>query len=101
MAPRRSRAREACLRWPSGTGPIARVQDAVQDSAAAHTVADVPVAVFLSGGIDSSAIVSAAVSAGVTGLRTCTVRFEGPGSEHEYAKLVASAFGTVHQEIVV
>ena len=39
--------------------------------------------------------------AGVTDLRTCTVRFEGPGSEHEYAKLVASTFGTAHQEIVV
>src|SRR5262249_35607469 len=42
----------------------ARVGDAVRASVAAHLVADVPVGVFLSGGIDSSAIVSAAAQAG-------------------------------------
>ncbi len=79
----------------------ARVRDAVQASVVAHLVADVPVGIFLSGGIDSSAILSAATSAGVTDLRTYTVRFEGSGSEHEYARMVASAFGATHQELVV
>jgi asparagine synthase (glutamine-hydrolysing) len=79
----------------------ADVREAVQDSVAAHMVADVPVGIFLSGGIDSSAILSAATSAGMPGLRTYTVRFEGSGSEHEYARLVASAFGATHQELVV
>ena len=44
-----------------------RAGAAVQQSVAAHLVADVPVGVFLSGGIDSSAILSAASDAGVAG----------------------------------
>ncbi|MGB7220064.1 MAG: asparagine synthase (glutamine-hydrolyzing), partial [Vicinamibacterales bacterium] len=78
-----------------------RTRAAVEDSVVAHLVADVPVGLFLSGGIDSSAVLSAAAQAGVSGLRTFTVRFEDRGSEHEYARLVASAFGAEHQELVV
>jgi asparagine synthase (glutamine-hydrolysing) len=78
-----------------------RVRDAVQDSVAAHLVADVPVGVFLSGGIDSSAILSAAVNAGASGLNTYTVRFDDHSSEHEYARLVASTFGATHHELVL
>ena len=73
----------------SGCGEQAlkdRVRGAVQDSVAAHLVADVPVGVFLSGGIDSSAILSAAVNAGARGLNTYTVRFDDSSSEHEYAR---------------
>ena len=78
-----------------------RVGAAVQQSVAAHLVADVPVGVFLSGGIDSSAILSAACHAGVSGLNTYTVRFDHRSSEHEYAKLVASTFGATHHELVL
>jgi asparagine synthase (glutamine-hydrolysing) len=79
----------------------ARVGAAVQDSVAAHLVADVPVGIFLSGGIDSSAILSAAVNAGASGLNTYTVRFDDRSSEHEYARLVASTFGATHHELVL
>ncbi len=79
----------------------ARVQAAVQQSVAAHLVADVPVGLFLSGGIDSSSILSAAASAGADRLQTYTVRFEGAGSEHEYARTIASTFGAAHQELTV
>ena len=78
-----------------------RAGAAVQQSVAAHLVADVPVGVFLSGGIDSSAILSAASDAGVAGLNTYTVRFDDRSSEHEYARLVASTFGTTHHELVL
>jgi asparagine synthase (glutamine-hydrolysing) len=78
-----------------------RVRGAVQDSVAAHLVADVPVGVFLSGGIDSSAILSAAVNAGAKALNTYTVRFDDSSSEHEYARLVASMFGSTHHELVL
>jgi asparagine synthase (glutamine-hydrolysing) len=79
----------------------ARVGAAVQDSVAAHLVADVPVGIFLSGGIDSSAILSAAVNGGVSGLNTYTVRFDDRSSEHEFARLVASRFGATHHELVL
>jgi len=88
----------------SGCGEQAlkdRVRGAVQDSVAAHLVADVPVGVFLSGGIDSSAILSAAANAGARGLNTYTVRFDDSSSEHEYAGLVASTFGSTHHELVL
>ena len=78
-----------------------RAATAVQQSVAAHLVADVPVGVFLSGGIDSSAILSAAVEAGASGINTYTVRFDDRSSEHEYAALVASAFGATHHELVL
>ncbi len=78
-----------------------RVRDAVQDSVTAHLVADVPVGVFLSGGIDSSAILSAAVNAGASALNTYTVRFDDSSSEHQYARLVASTFGATHHELVL
>ena len=79
----------------------ARVGAAVQDSVAAHLVADVPVGIFLSGGIDSSAILLAAVNAGASSLNTYTVRFDDRSSEHEYARLVATTFGATHHELVL
>jgi asparagine synthase (glutamine-hydrolysing) len=78
-----------------------RAGAAVQESVAAHLVADVPVGLFLSGGIDSSAILSAVSGAGVSRLNTYTVRFDDRSSEHEYAKLVASTFGATHHELVL
>ena len=78
----------------------AHVRAAVEGSVGAHLVADVPVGVFLSGGVDSSALVSAARSAGAGDLRTYTVRFDdSPLSEHEHARVVARAFETRHHEL--
>jgi asparagine synthase (glutamine-hydrolysing) len=75
---------------------------AVRESVAAHLIADVPVGVFLSGGIDSGAMVSAATSSGATNLQTFTVGFEhAPGSEAPHARVVAEKFGTTHHELIV
>src|SRR5947208_3733738 len=74
---------------------------AVRESVRAHLVADVPVGVFLSGGIDSSAIVSASQSAGASDLQTFTVTFDDPTSEGASARAVANAFGTRHRELRV
>ena len=79
----------------------ARAGAAVQQSVAAHLVADVPVGLFLSGGIDSSAILSAAAASGAPSLNTYTVRFDDRSSEHEHARRVASAFGATHHELVL
>ena len=72
---------------------------AVRDTVRAHLVADVPVGVFLSGGIDSSAIVSAARSIGATNLQTFTVAFDDRTSEGRFARRVADEFGTRHHEL--
>jgi asparagine synthase (glutamine-hydrolysing) len=79
----------------------ADVGQAVRDSVRAHLVADVPVGVFLSGGIDSGAMVSCASSLGSANLQTFTVGFDHASSEVERAREVAMLFGTTHHELHV
>jgi asparagine synthase (glutamine-hydrolysing) len=70
-------------------------------AARSHMISDVPVGVFLSGGIDSSALVSLLCTAGYTP-RTFTVAFPGHGvDEAPFARAIASTFGTEHQEITL
>jgi asparagine synthase (glutamine-hydrolysing) len=68
-------------------------------------VADVPVGVLLSGGIDSSVIVALLAEQGQHGLRTFSVGFEAAGGESgdefQYSDIVAEHFDTDHQKIMV
>jgi asparagine synthase (glutamine-hydrolysing) len=65
-------------------------------------MADVPLGVFLSGGLDSSLIVAAMRECGVEELRTFSVGFDDiEENELPFARTVASAFGTDHHEVVV
>ena len=74
---------------------LALLRDAVQS----HMIADVPVGAFLSGGLDSSAIVALA-SEHTARLTTCTIRFlETEADESEYARAVAQQFSTDHHEV--
>jgi asparagine synthase (glutamine-hydrolysing) len=79
----------------------ADVADALGDTVRAHLVADVPVGVFLSSGIDSGAIVSCATSVGAANLQTFTVGFDDESSESGRAKQVAELFGTRHHDLHV
>jgi asparagine synthase (glutamine-hydrolysing) len=71
------------------------------DSVRQQLVADVPVGVMLSGGVDSS-LVTALASRARQGVRTFTVSFPDAGrlDEAEHARLIANHFGTEHTEIV-
>lgn len=66
-------------------------------------VADVPVGVLLSGGIDSSLVVALLAEAGQQDLATFSIGFESAGGESgdefEYSDEVARHFGTVHHRI--
>jgi asparagine synthase (glutamine-hydrolysing) len=66
-------------------------------------VADVPVGVLLSGGIDSSYIVALLAEQGQRGLTTFSIGFEAAagetGDEFAYSDLVAKEFGTEHHQI--
>lgn len=66
-------------------------------------VADVPVGVLLSGGLDSSLLVGLLAESGVSELRTYSVGFEDQpeerGNEFEYSDAVAEHFGTRHHKI--
>ena len=63
-------------------------------------MSDVPLGVFLSGGLDSSLIVAAMRERGVNALRTFSVGFaEAEASELPFARIVASTFETEHHEV--
>lgn len=68
-------------------------------------IADVPVGVLLSGGLDSSLLVGLLAEQGATNLQTYTVGFEDQpeekGSEFEYSEPVAERFGTEHHKFHV
>lgn len=72
------------------------------ESVRLRMVSDVPVGVFLSGGIDSSAIVSLMRRAVTGEIRTFSVCFgEEEFSEREYAETVAARYGASHQSLPV
>jgi asparagine synthase (glutamine-hydrolysing) len=65
-------------------------------------MADVPLGLFLSGGIDSSAIAGVMSQMVAEPIKTFSVAFNDPeATELEYARLAAQAFGTDHHEVLV
>jgi asparagine synthase (glutamine-hydrolysing) len=68
-------------------------------------VADVPVGVLLSGGLDSSLVVALLAAEGQAGLKTFSVGFHAAagesGDEFQYSDIVAEHFATDHQQILV
>jgi asparagine synthase (glutamine-hydrolysing) len=67
---------------------------------AMHLVSDVPLGIFLSGGIDSSAIAALAVRSGTARVRTFNIGFDEPAlDESAHARAVAQALGTEHHEL--
>ncbi len=62
-----------------------------------HMVSDVPVGVFLSGGIDSGTVTALAAKSSNESLRTFTIDFDDPAaSEGAFAQLTADRYGTRH-----
>ena len=79
------------------------VRSLLEASVQSHLVSDVPVGVFLSGGIDSSAITAFASQHYGGRLRTFSAGFDFDGGVNELpeARLVAEHFGTEHHELHV
>jgi asparagine synthase (glutamine-hydrolysing) len=79
----------------------ARVRTLLEESVRKHLIADVPVGVFLSSGIDSSSL-AALASREVSGVHTFTVAFpEKEFSEAALARRTAEKLGTTHQEVML
>jgi len=68
-----------------------------------HMISDVPVGVLLSGGVDSTSVLSYAVEEACERVRTFTVGFSGEefADERPFARLAAKRYGTDHQEITI
>ncbi|MCE0763071.1 N-acetylglutaminylglutamine amidotransferase [Pseudonocardia kujensis] len=81
------------------------VLDGLRTAVRRRMVADVPVGVLLSGGLDSSLIVALLAQEGQTGLKTFSVGFHAAGGEKgdefEFSDIVAKEFATDHQQILV
>jgi asparagine synthase (glutamine-hydrolysing) len=72
----------------------------IEDSVRLRLIADVPVGVLLSGGLDSSLVTAAAAHVSSRPIETFTVSIPGSGlDESGYAKKVAHYFGTKHHEL--
>ncbi|MEX0759072.1 MAG: N-acetylglutaminylglutamine amidotransferase, partial [Tistlia sp.] len=84
---------------------VERVLESLRASVRRRLVADTPVGVLLSGGVDSSLVVRHLSEAGQTGLKTFSVGFESAGGEagdeFKYSDLIAERFATDHTRIRV
>ena len=77
-----------------------RLRALLEDSVRLRLIADVPVGVFLSGGIDSSAVTGLMATVGTERVKTFSVGFDDASfSELPYARAVAEKFATDHHEI--
>jgi len=73
------------------------------DAVSKRMISDVPLAAFLSGGLDSSLVVAAMSRMSSQTVNTFSVKFEGAQvlDESQYARLVARHCGTQHHEVVL
>lgn len=93
LAPAQEPLNEAAL--------LDELETLLDDAVRGQMVADVPVGVLLSGGVDSSLVTAMAVRAS-SQVQTFTIGFPGHGKldETEYARLIARHFGTRHTELM-
>jgi asparagine synthase (glutamine-hydrolysing) len=85
---------------------IELIRSGIERAVKMQMVSDVPLGAFLSGGIDSSAVVASMARASSSRVKTYAIGFEGSRadeyySELPYARRVADLFGTDHHEIIV
>lgn len=81
---------------------IAEISELLADSVRLRLVSDVPVGVFLSGGVDSSAVVALARRGAASPIKSFSVCFrEQEFSEAAYAETIARRYETEHHSILV
>lgn len=81
---------------------VEEVQAALRAAVKSHLLSDVPIGVFLSGGVDSSGLVGLMSEFATQRIQTFSVGFEEKSfDELELARQVAARYGTDHHEIVV
>lgn len=93
---------EAVVRPRSSAELRAELVAHLEEAVRLRLIADVPLGAFLSGGIDSSAVVAMMARIGGGRVKTFSIGF--PAKEYDetrYARLVAQRFGTEHEEFVV
>ncbi len=108
----RDRRAELCKYWDLTDAPgshatereaAAQIRNLLESAVNSHMVSDVPVGAFLSGGIDSSAVVALMSRASSQPVKTFSIGFDVGGyyNELDDARLIAKLFGTDHYEKTV
>lgn len=86
----------------SPSNPVGTFLERLDEAVQIRMVSDVPFGAFLSGGIDSSAIVALMARHSPFPVKTFSVGFTESGySELDYARVIAQQFSTDHQELMV
>ena len=79
-----------------------RILEKLEEATALRMVSDVPIGAFLSGGIDSSAVVAMMAKHSKTPIKTFSIGFkEEKYNELPYARMIAEKFHTEHTEFIV
>jgi len=80
-----------------------RLLELLKESARLHMISDVPVGFLLSGGVDSTAMLSLSMGETDKDLSTFTIGFDGEtfADERPYARLAADRFGTKHYDMTI
>ena len=79
-----------------------RILETLEESVKLRMISDVPIGAFLSGGVDSSAIVAMMAKNSNRPIKTFTIGFkEKTHDEREYAKVIADIYKTDHTEFIV
>ena len=74
----------------------------LEESIRLRMISEVPLGAFLSGGVDSSAVVAMMAGLSNTAVNTCSIGFSDPSfNESEFAKMVADRYQTNHYQDVV
>ena len=82
--------------------PVEDLETSLRAATASHLISDVPVGLFLSGGLDSTVLLALAARESKDRLSTFSVRFAGPRyDESPFARQAAAHFGTDHHELDV
>ena len=91
-----------CKRKISGDEALEGLNKLLEESVRLRLRSDVPLGVFLSGGVDSSAVVALASRSSANPLKTFSIGFENEAfNELPYARAVAQQYATEHQEACV
>src|SRR6185312_15137740 len=94
--------RSDCDGGPSYAESVSQVREALIVSVADELLADVPLGLFLSGGIDSAAIATIATEVSPSKVTSVTIGFDDPDAdESAEAQAVARELGTEHRTVMI
>jgi asparagine synthase (glutamine-hydrolysing) len=87
---------------PISTDPVGQLRALLEDAVRAWKISDVPVGVFLSGGVDSSTVTALMCAIEQRPVMTFSIGFSDPRyDELRYARQLAARYGTDHHELTV